>query len=238
MADLHRFFYSGTMAAKSIVTLEPDTAKHIWQVLRMDEGDKLLLTDGKGTVANGEIQYVERHKCNVMVLDTAFEERSNKQLHLCVGFTKNNSRNEWLLEKATELGVASITPVATERFQRIHIRHDRWGKILQSTILQSQQSYLPELLPMMSLKEVIQHYSTTSQKMIAHCISGDQKSPLHEMLNTDQDAVVLIGPEGDFSPEEVSLCIANGFAPISLGTQRLRTETAAITVAAYFNLLS
>ncbi len=238
MADLHRFFYSGTMAAKSIVTLEPDTAKHIWQVLRMDEGDKILLTDGKGTVANGEIQYVERHKCNVMVLNTAFEERSNKQLHLCVGFTKNNSRNEWLLEKATELGVASITPVATERFQRIHIRHDRWGKILQSTILQSQQSYLPELLPMMSLKEMIQHYATTSQKMIAHCIADEHKRPLHEMLKTSQDAVVLIGPEGDFSPEEVSLCVASGFAPVSLGTQRLRTETAAITVAAYFNLLS
>jgi 16S rRNA (uracil1498-N3)-methyltransferase len=238
MADLHRFFYSGTMAAKSIVTLEPDTAKHIWQVLRMDEGDKLLLTDGKGTVANGEIQYVERHKCNVMVLDTAFEERSNKQLHLCVGFTKNNSRNEWLLEKATELGVASIAPVATERFQRIHIRNDRWGKILQSTILQSQQSYLPELLPMMSLKEAIKHHATVSQKLIAHCIAGEQKSPLHEMLKTNQDAVVLIGPEGDFSPEEVSLCIASGFAPISLGVQRLRTETAAITVAAYFNLLS
>lgn len=238
MADLHRFFYSGTMAAKSIVTLEPDTAKHIWQVLRMDEGDKLLLTDGKGTVANGEIQYVERHKCNVMVLDTAFEERSNKQLHLCVGFTKNNSRNEWLLEKATELGVASITPVATERFQRIHIRHDRWGKILQSTILQSQQSYLPELLPMMSLKEVIQHRASIPQKLIAHCIAGEQKHSLHEMLKTNQDAVVLIGPEGDFSPEEVSLCIDSGFAPISLGAQRLRTETAAITVAAYFNLLS
>jgi 16S rRNA (uracil1498-N3)-methyltransferase len=238
MADLHRFFYSGTMAAKSIVTLEPDTAKHIWQVLRMDEGDKLLLTDGKGTVANGEIQYVERHKCNVMVLDTAFEERSNKQLHLCVGFTKNNSRNEWLLEKATELGVASITPVATERFQRIHIRNDRWGKILQSTILQSQQSYLPELLPMMSLKEALKHHATVSQKLIAHCIADEQKHPLHEMLKTSQDAVVFIGPEGDFSPEEVSLCIGSGFAPISLGTQRLRTETAAITVAAYFNLLS
>jgi 16S rRNA (uracil1498-N3)-methyltransferase len=238
MAELHRFFYPGTMAANSIVTLESDTAKHIWQVLRMDEGDKLLLTDGKGTVANGEIQFVERHKCNVMVLDTAFEERNNKQLHLCVGFTKNNSRNEWLLEKATELGVASITPVSTERFQKIHIRHDRWSKILQSTILQSQQSYLPELQPMMSLSDMLKHYAEIPQKLIAHCIADEKKHPLHEMLKTNQDAVVLIGPEGDFSPEEVTLCTANGFTPISLGVQRLRTETAAITVAAYFNLLS
>ncbi len=238
MAELHRFFYPGILTAKSVVTLETDTAKHIWQVLRMDEGDRLVLTDGKGTIANGEIQFAERHKCNVKVLDTSFQERHGKQLHLCVCFTKNNARNEWLLEKATELGVGSITPVSSTRFLKTHIRFDRWEEILQSAILQSQQSYLPVLSPLMSLAEVHEKYSSIPQKLVAHCLNDKEKRPLPEMLKSSAEAVLLIGPEGDFTQEEVTLCLKQGYKPVSLGVQRLRTETAAITAAAYFNLIS
>ncbi len=238
MSELHRFFYPGVMTARNAVTLESDTAKHIWQVLRMDEGDRIILTDGKGTVANGEIQFAERHKCNVIIHDTTFSERYGNQLHLCVAFTKNNARNEWLLEKATELGVGSITPIASARFQKTHIRHDRWEKILQSAILQSQQSYLPELSPMMSLPEAIERYKGTPQHLVAHCLPDNSKRPLTEMLKASADAVLLIGPEGDFTQDEVNLCIKQSYQPVSFGAQRLRTETAAITAAAYYNLIS
>ncbi len=238
MSELHRFFYPGEMTANSTVTLEPDTTKHIWQVLRMNEGDRLMLTDGKGVVAKGQIEFVERHKCTVHINETTTENRHGNRLFLCVGFTKNNSRNEWLLEKAAELGVSSIMPVATSRYQKTHIRHDRWSKILQSAILQSQQSYLPELLPISSVLQVIEMYRDVPQKFIAHCMVSDTKHPLTEMLKPTEDAVILIGPEGDFTQDEVDLCIGHGFLPVSLGNNRLRTETAAIAAAAYYNLIT
>ena len=237
MSNLHRFFYSGPIAEGSIVALDADTAKHIWQVLRMKEDDKIILTDGKGTIAEGDIHSAERHKCNVSVKKVAHLPRECKVLHLAVAFTKNNSRNEWLLEKATELGVGSIIPVSTTRSEKVHIRYDRWEKILQSAILQSKQNYLPHLSSIMPLPNLLKQYNDVPQKLLAHCIEGEKRDPLHKMLKQDKDAILLIGPEGDFTPEEVNLCAANGFSPVSLGAQRLRTETAAIAAAAYFNMI-
>src|SRR5947209_7998829 len=115
MANLPRFFYPGPMAENSKITLDADTAKHIWQVLRMKEEDEILLTDGKGTLALGQIQSAEKHKCNVLIKRPSLHPRQGKQLYLGISFTKNNSRNEWLLEKATELGVGAIIPIATAR---------------------------------------------------------------------------------------------------------------------------
>lgn len=238
MSELHRFFFPGQMEPKSIVSLGSETSKHIWQVLRMGEGDQIELTDGKGALATGEIQFAERHKCNVKLAEVTFTPRIGGKLHLCVAFTRNNGRNEWLLEKATELGVASITPVSSDRFNKTHIRHDRWEKILQSAILQSQQSYLPELSQLSSLKETMELYKDVPQKFIAHCIDDSNKQSLAEMLKPGTDTVLLIGPEGDFTKDEVNLCLEHGYRAVSLGHQRLRTETAAITVAAYFNLIS
>lgn len=238
MSELHRFFYPGQLNANTVISLESDTAKHIWQVLRMDEGDKILLTDGQGTIATGEIQYAERHKCSVSIKDTKSEKRPGKSLHLGVAFTKNNARNEWLLEKATELGVASIIPIASARFQKVHIRVDRWEKILQSAILQSQQSYLPDLQPMSSIAQVLERYRHVQQKYIAHCISESPRKRLTDVLKGSQDAIILIGPEGDFTTDEVNLCSKAGYTPVSFGSSRLRTETAGIAVAAYFNLIS
>jgi 16S rRNA (uracil1498-N3)-methyltransferase len=158
-------------------------------------------------------------------------------LHLCVGFTKNNSRNEWLLEKATELGVASIIPIAVSRSEKTHVRSDRWQKILQSAILQSKQHYVPILSEITSLEKVLDRFNGSAQKFVAHCIDDKNKRPLAEMLKPTSDTVLLIGPEGDFTREEVNLCMKHGFTPVSLGTQRLRTETAAIAAVAFFNVV-
>jgi 16S rRNA (uracil1498-N3)-methyltransferase len=238
MTQLPRFFYNGTIAANTTVSLDEATAKHIWQVLRMQADDKVSLTDGKGMVADGTIQSAERHKCNVFIESVTFQERNNIVLHLCVCFTKNNSRNEWLLEKATELGVCTIIPITSKRSEKTYFRNDRWQKILTSAILQSQQSYLPVLAEMMPLKSVFTGYKSVPQKLIAHCIDEAAKQPLFKMLNPGTETILLIGPEGDFTQEEVTLCEEHGFKPVSLGTQRLRTETAAITAGAYFNVIN
>jgi 16S rRNA (uracil1498-N3)-methyltransferase len=237
MPQFPRFLYDGPMTEKSIVSLDADTAKHIWQVLRMQPEDKVMLTDGKGTLAEGTIHDAERHKCNVSIEKVSFHERQGSILHLGVAFTKNNSRNEWMLEKATELGVASIIPLITSRSEKTHLRYDRWQKILQSAILQSQQYYLPLLTDIVSLSEAAKKYKAVPQKLVAHCVKEIVKTPLHEMLKVSTETILLIGPEGDFTRDEVNLCIENGFKSISLGVQRLRTETAAITAAAYFNVV-
>lgn len=238
MQQLSRFFYNGALEENSAVMLDGDTAKHIWQVLRMDAGDKLVLTDGKGSSAEGTIEFAERHKCKVLVGKVTFHERKGKVLHLCIAFTKNNNRNEWLLEKITELGVASIVPLITSRSEKTHIREDRWHKILQSAILQSQQDYLPDLSEIMPIHEAIAKFAKVPKKFVAHCIPEDKKKPLPEMLKQLSDSVIMIGPEGDFSQNEVNLCIENGYKAASMGKQRLRTETAAVAAAAYFNMLN
>lgn len=238
MPQLPRFFYNGPLNEKSVVSLDADTAKHIWQVLRMEADDMVILTDGKGTSAEGKIHTAERHKCNVSIEKVSFHPRQGNTLCLCVAFTKNNSRNEWLLEKATELGVGSIIPITTTRSEKTHVRHDRWQKILQSAILQSQQYYLPELAEVTSLQDALKQTEKTAQKLVAHCISDKDRQPLSSMMKAKGEVVLLIGPEGDFTREEVTLCMEQGFVPVSLGNQRLRTETAAITAAAYFNVMN
>ncbi len=225
------------MSANSTVSLDADTAKHIWQVLRMEADDKVILTDGNGVAAQGRIHTAERHKCSVTIESVETHPRKGKVLHLAVGFTKNNSRNEWLLEKATELGVGSIIPVSVAHSEKTYVRNERWQKILQSAILQSKQYYLPHLSEITPLEQVLKQHEEIGQKLVAHCIDEIPKRPLSEMLKPANDTIILIGPEGDFTQEEVNLCLAHGFTSVSLGVQRLRTETAAITVAAYFNVM-
>ncbi len=237
MSNLHRFLCAGPIEQNSTVALDADTAKHIWQVLRMKAGDAILLTDGMGSLAEGLIQNAERHKCNVVIRKVTVTERQGNALHLAIAFTKNNSRNEWLLEKATELGVASIIPMTTTRSEKTHMRADRWEKILQSAILQSQQNYLPHLAKIAPLPQVLKEYGGTAQKFVAHCIDDNSRKSFAGMLNKTGDTILLIGPEGDFTADEVNLCIVAGFTPVSLGRQRLRTETAAMAAAAYFNVM-
>ena len=238
MAQFPRFFYDGPLSEHQTVSLDADTAKHIWQVLRMDADDKVILTDGNGTSAEGSIHTAERHKCNVTIEKVSVHPRPGKLLHLCVCFTKNNSRNEWILEKATELGVASIVPVVSFRSEKTHMRVDRWNKILQSAILQSQQHFLPQLYDITPLHLVLDKFTDAQQRLIAHCIHEEDRRPFSETLKPAENTVILIGPEGDFTREEVTLCMQRGYGPVSMGEQRLRTETAALVAAAYFKVIN
>jgi len=238
MAVLPQFFLDRDFKEHTEIGLDEDTAKHIVQVLRMQPGEQVQLTNGKGFTAVATIKDAAKKKCSVSLDAVTFHEQKQSTLHLCVAFTKNTSRNEWLLEKATELGVRSITPLMATRTEREHIRYDRWRNILVAAIMQSQQYYLPVLNEASTMDKVLKQYGHVSQKFIAHCIAAHQRQPLSEVLKPGTETLILIGPEGDFTEDEVDLCMRHGFVAVSMGAQRLRTETAAMTACAYFNLVN
>ena len=238
MPDLHRFYFKGPLVENTTVSLDEGSAKHIWQVLRMQAGDKVSITDGKGNTAIGTILTAERYKCDVLLTHLEFDPLKKHLLHLCVAFTKNNSRNEWLLEKATELGVATITPIMAARSEKVHFRHDRWEKLLTSALLQSQQYYMPDLNDMIPLADALKKYCHIEHRFVAHCVPGKERKPFAESLQPGVETVIMIGPEGDFRTDEVSLCVSYGYKAVSLGNQRLRTETAAIAACAYYNMIN
>lgn len=155
MADLPLFYISDIPSGTDLLSLPEDTARHIGQVLRMQGGDQLLLTDGKGLLAHAEIAEAAKKKVSVHVTNRSLTPKPLPGLHLAIGFTKNASRNEWLLEKATELGVQRITPLMTARGQKDRIRADRWQAILVSAMLQSQQCWLPELDSPTSVEDLL-----------------------------------------------------------------------------------
>ncbi len=238
MASLPLFFYDAPLEPQAEVWSDEDTAKHVIQVLRMRSGDRLQFTDGKGHVATATIVQVQKKKFSVSIDEVHYTTRHSAHFHLCVAFTKNNSRNEWLLEKITEMGVTSITPLLTSRTERERIRYDRWSNILVSALLQSQQYYLPVLNEAMPLAAALDKYAHCSQKLLAHCMSEKERIPVAGAMQPHKETLILIGPEGDFTPEEVDLCEAQGCTGVSLSNNRLRTETAAMACCAYFNLLN
>lgn len=232
------FFHATLADAGKELWLDEDTAKHIVQVLRMQAGAGLVLTDGKGTEAKTIIVQADKKKCRVLIEYVTIHQPGKFVFHLGIAFTKNTSRNEWLLEKATELGARSIIPLITKRTEKEKTRYDRWTSILTSAMLQSQQYHLPILSESRTLDKALAAYGGVEQKLIAHCIAEKTRQPLTEMLKPGKETILLIGPEGDFTEDEVTLCEAQQYAGISLGNQRLRTETAAMAACAYFNLIN
>ncbi|GAA4455345.1 RsmE family RNA methyltransferase [Rurimicrobium arvi] len=238
MSQIPFFYHDGELLANELLSLHEDTAKHVVQVLRKKEGDLIQLNNGKGRTALAALTSAGKKHCVVRLQSTEQHAAPSIQLHLAVAFTKNASRNEWLLEKATELGVSSITPLLSERTEREKFREDRARNILISAMLQSQQYYLPELYAPSTLKQIAERADTGTLKLIAHCDPQSTRNPISKVLSAGKDVWILIGPEGDFSPAEITQMEASGFAGIALCEQRLRTETAAMAVCAYFNLLN
>ena len=235
-AEAPMFFLPQALSPGEILALPEDAARHIGQVLRMTAGEPVLLTDGKGSVASCVISEAGKKKVSVRVGDIARASKPAPALHLAVAFTRNTARNEWLLEKAAELGVARITPLITERSIRERVRQERWNAILVSAMLQSRQCWLPLLdapQPFASVLDI-----ASGQRLIAHCMGDTARTPLSGALKKGLEAQILIGPEGDFTPAEVSLATAAGALAVSLGGNRLRTETAALAVLTHFYLLN
>ena len=211
-------------------TLDEESSRHIVQVLRMKEGELVMLTDGNGNTAEVEITDAHKKHCSVKIVRKEFVPRPSRQLTIAISLVKNASRFEWFLEKATELGTAEIIPMICERTERQKFKADRFQNILRSAMLQSMQIWLPLLHEPQSFREVV-NFAQHDQRFIAHCLDRDKQS-LHTLFDPlFSSHIVLIGPEGDFTNEEITHAIENGFAAVSLGSNRLRTETAGIFAA-------
>ena len=217
--------------------LPEDEALHAVKVVRARVGDSFHLIDGVGGSADAKIVEVGKRNCTVEVESITQEAEASPKLTMIVSPTKQTDRFEWFLEKAVEVGVDRIVPVWTSRSERKVEKYERWKKILVSAMKQSGRSYLPELSSAKPFAEAISEFS--SGLNIAHCmlaIAGDKKHLLSS-LEKGQDAVIAIGPEGDFTKEEVELALEKGAREISLGDSRLRTETAGIVAVTYFRSL-
>jgi 16S rRNA (uracil1498-N3)-methyltransferase len=210
------------------VTFDKEESRHIVKVLRMKEGDTFKITNGKGSFFSAEIISANPKGCLVKILSEEFQQPLPYQLHLAVAPTKLNDRYEWFLEKATEIGISEITPIICDHSERKTIKPERYEKILQSAMKQSLKAYLPVLNEAVSYKDFINsEKNSEGLKCIAHCEETDKKS-LKSVLKPNQKITILIGPEGDFSSEEIELAKQAGFIPVTLGESRLRTETAAV----------
>ena len=213
--------------------LDAEESKHMVRVLRASVGDEFLLIDGRGGRYHGTLHQLDKRQC---VLQTQLIERvpaPEVELTLVIAPTKSTDRFEWMLEKAMEYGVRRIQPVWTTRSERSKEKRERWNRILVSALKQSQQLWLTELMPALSWEE----YLTLAQGpgFIAHCEVGE-KQHFFEAMNPGESCWVAIGPEGDFTPDEIANAKKIGATEVSLGAQRLRTETAGLAAIQMFAL--
>jgi 16S rRNA (uracil1498-N3)-methyltransferase len=234
------FFYipSHTPDQQEIV-LNEDNSRHVIQVLRMRPGEALRLTDGKGALLDGVILDDHKKKCRVSIKAGTTEPPRTNQVTIAISPVKNTARFEWFLEKATEIGVSTIIPLLCERTERQSIRTDRLRNILVSAMLQSQQAWLPTLTEPTPLPQLLSQ-APTGPAYIAHLLEAPRDtSSLAGLVGANSghlhpgpsSSLILIGPEGDFSPKEVETALAAKLIPVSLGHNRLRTETAGIVAA-------
>lgn len=215
--------------------LPEEEAAHAVRVLRLQAGDEVTLTDGKGNFYRAEIGTTTNKRCLLNIVETLPQEAMwSGHLHLAMAPTKNMDRTEWLAEKATEIGFNELTFLNCRFSERKVIKTERIAKILVSAIKQSLKARLPQLNEMTDFNKFITQ-PFGGQKFIAHCYEGE-KPLLKDVIRKGEDSLVLIGPEGDFSEEEVKKAIDSGFVPISLGKSRLRTETAALVACHIMNL--
>ena len=224
------FFYEENLSNQSTFILSEDTSRHIIQVLRMQKGERLKMTNGKGQVLTSQIIYENKKATEVKVLAAEIYEPPTKKITIAISLVKNNSRLEWFLEKVTEIGVSEIIPILCDRTEKQHFRYERMKAILISAMLQSQQTWLPVLHEPKQFNHLAIEQFDDQQKFIAHCEESGQKNNLSTFQPFDH-STILIGPEGDFSKEEIELALQNNFIPVSLGETRLRTETAGIVAA-------
>lgn len=215
--------------------LPEEEAAHAIRVLRLEAGDEVTLTDGKGCFYRAEINAASNKRCLVNILETLPQEPLwQGHLHLAMAPTKNMDRTEWFAEKATEIGFDELTFLNCHFSERKVIKTERIRKILVSAIKQSLKAQLPKLNEMTDFNRLVRQ-PFSGQKFIAHCYEGE-KPLLKDIVRRGEDALILIGPEGDFSEEEVKLAVEQGFRPVSLGRSRLRTETAALVACHILNL--
>lgn len=243
-----RFFYDPLVNGE----LPQDEAKHATRVLRLSQGDELLLMDGNGSFYRAEITVADNHRCLYRILETMPQERAwEGHIHLAMAPTKLNDRVEWFAEKATEIGMDELSFLDCRFSERHVIKCERIDKILISAVKQSHKAWKPVLNEMTSFERFVKA-DRQGDKFICHCYDEDDIAPLSQtlpqmgglkpflmdVLQRGAESTVLIGPEGDFSIDEVKLAEKNGYRSVSLGTSRLRTETAALVAVHMMQLIN
>ena len=224
-----RYFYDPDLSG----SLPEEEAKHVVRVLRMKEGDIINLMDGRGSFHEADITTASNHRCLYRILSSCEQTRPwAGKIHLAVAPTKLNDRIEWLAEKATEIGWDRVSFLNCQFSERRNIKTERIEKILVSATKQSHKAWIPQVDEMLSFKDFVKEFGNSSgnddtDRFICHCYEGE-KPHLKDVLKKGRNCIVMIGPEGDFSVEEVALAEQYGFKPVTLGTSRLRTETAAL----------
>ena len=223
-----QLFYAPDLTTP-LYTLGEEESKHCIRVLRLRRGDTLHLTDGRGTLYRCEIAEEDARRCTVRVVERFPDyERMPYRLTMAVAPTKNIERFEWFLEKATEVGVSEIVPLLCERSERRALKIERAERVVVSAMKQSLKAFCPALRPLTPLADLLAE-PFDGRRLIAHCDAPRmEKCHLFDTLRPHENLLVLIGPEGDFSPAEIDAALRAGFEEITLGRQRLRTETAAV----------
>jgi len=221
--------------------LDEEESKHCIKVLRKNTGDKINIIDGKGNFYVAEISNPNPKKCEFKIIEKTYKPKNRKyKLHVAIAPTKNMERFEWFLEKAVEIGIDEITPLITTHSERKILKDDRLEKIIISTLKQAQELYLPKLNVLTKFSDFIKNQNAT-EKFIAHCYENTfeaEKNLLKNVYKNSDNVLIIIGPEGDFSPEEVKTALLNNFLQISLGENRLRTETAGIVVCNTISIMN
>jgi 16S rRNA (uracil1498-N3)-methyltransferase len=218
-------FYVPNLASGNV--LPEEESQHAVKVLRLQVGDAIVVVDGVGGFYNARITNPHHKHCGFEITETILEYgKRDYKLHIAIAPTKNIERLEWFIEKATEIGIDEITPVICRFSERKIVKEERLEKIIVSAAKQSVKAYFPQLNPLCTFDELMKKHSA-SQKFIAHCYEEDKRL-LQTEISKSKDVLILIGPEGDFSKEEVQKAISLGFVPVSLGNSRLRTETAGV----------
>ena len=229
------FFHPSILQGNYV--LSEEESKHATRVLRMKEGDDFQIIDGEGGLDECKVALAHQKRMQFVIADA--KKNFNKlpyKLHIAIAPTKNIDRFEWFLEKATEIGISEITPIICDQSERKVIKHDRSERVIISAMKQSYKAFKPTLNPQVSLLEFL--YSVKAEnKIIAHCEEQNQKH-IQEVYLKGQEVLILIGPEGDFSPKEIEKALEKGFNPVTFGQSRLRTETAGVFSASVINLLN
>lgn len=231
-------FYKDDISLNQITALSQEEALHCTKVLRLKEGDKILLTNGKGSLFEGTISSCRKDECLVAINSeqTDYQKR-DYYIHIAIAPTKNPSRMEWFIEKAVEMGVDEITPLICQHSERTRIKTQRWEKIAIAAMKQSLKCYLPKINEETTFDSIVSK-AMEKELYIAYCAKDIQYTTLRKSYTKGQSVLILIGPEGDFSKEEITLATQNKFKPLTFGSERLRTETAAMYAVASIHFLN
>lgn len=233
-----QLFYNPNIDSNTTqINFDKIESKHIVRVLRKKELDILKITNGKGFLFDAKITIANDKKCIAVIMNSQQKPKPwNYYLHIAIAPTKNNDRIEWFLEKATEIGVDEITPLICSNSERRVVKLERFEKIIQAAMKQSLKFTLPKLNKPIKFNDFINR-EFEGKVCIAHC-KEEKRESLSKIINPSENTTLLIGPEGDFSPNEIEKAVKKNYIPISLGKSRLRTETAglvAVNMVSFIN---